>query len=242
MPEENRQVRLHIQDLAGFFVSIPMDRFLLTTKILLAQAYDLALEDVESELRGVFMTVDMSGDTACRRLFRGRYCTSAPKTYVVDMSMFLRAVEVSFKFSLFTVGSQVLEQVRGAPMGSPFSPAICHAVVSLFEHRYFSKCLLNPLAHSRVGWIGRYVDNRLSLLAPTLEQFPEVQAFLHEEVYGPPVMLEYEDGDVFLGFHVRAANLQISFAQPRTTPGNFFIPNQQVTSRRCLVAFDPECT
>ena len=79
-------------------------------------------------------------------------------------------------------------------MGSPFSLSICH--------QYFSRTLFAPIESSNVAWVGRYVDNRLTLLSPLLEKMPPVAAFLHLEAYGPPVLLECEDGDVFLGFHV----------------------------------------
>ena len=42
-------------------------------------------------------------------------------------------------------------------------------------------------------------------------------AFLHEEVYGPLVLLEYEDGDVFLGFDVDLSRMEVRFVQPQAS-------------------------
>ena len=217
LSELDREVTLHNQDWAGFWVSIPLHRFLQDVKLLLCKAYDLRECDLHDGLHGVYVTVDMTNATAPMRLFRGRYCSPATKVYSIRMDLFMMAVELSFKFSLFTVGRQVVQQSRGAPMGSPFSPSVCHAVISLFEHQYFSRILLSPIISSSQCWVGRYVDNRLTLLSPMLEKLPMFAAFLHEEVYVPPILLEYEDGDVFLGFHVDLSRMEVRFVQPRVS-------------------------
>ena len=208
---------LHNQDLAGFFVSIPLPRFLQAVKLLLCKACDLQERDLSEGLHGVYVTVDMTSATAPMRLFKGRYCSPAPKVYSIRMDLFMMAVELSFKFSLFTVGRQVVQQSRGAPMVSPLSPSVCHAVLSLFEHQYLSRMLLSPILTSSQRWVGRYVDNRLTLLSPMLAKLAVFTAFLHEEVYGPPVLLEYEDGDIFLGFHMDLARMETRFVQPQAS-------------------------
>ena len=217
LSELDKEVTLHIQDLAGFFVGIPLPRFLQAVKLLLCKACDLQERDLCEGLHGVYVTVDMTNTTAPMRLFRGRYCSPAPKVCSIRMDLFMMAVELSFKFSPFTVGRQVLQQSRGAPMGSPFSHSVCHAVISLFEHQYFLRMLLSPIQTSSHRWVGRYVANRLTLLSPMLSKLPVFAAFLHEEVYGPPVLLEYEDGDVFLGFYVGLARMEIRFVQPQAS-------------------------
>ena len=215
LSELDKEVALHNQDLTGFFVSIPLPRFLQAVKLLLCKAYDLQERDLCEGLHGVYGTVDMTNTTAPMRLFRGCYCSPAPKVYSIRMDLFMMAVELSFKFSLFTVGRQVAQHRRGAPMA--FSPSVCHAVISLFEHQYFSRMLLSLILTSSQCWVGRYVDSRLTLLSPMLAKLPVFAAFLHEEVYGPPVLLEYEDGDGFLGFHVDLVHMEIRFVQPQAS-------------------------
>ena len=215
LTEFDQSVSLHNQDLAGFFVSIPLNRFLEAVRLLLCKAYDLSDRDLHDGLRGVFMTVDRTNSTAPMRLFRRRCCSPAPKLYSMRMDLFLTAVELSFKFSLFSLGNQVVQQSRGPAMGSPFSPSVFHAVISLFEHQYFSRTLLSPISSSSRAWVGRYVDNRLTLLSPVLAKLPIFAAFLHEEEYGPPAPLEYEDGAIFLGFHVDLPRMEVRFVQPQ---------------------------
>ena len=176
LSELDGEVTLHNQDLAGFFVSIPLHRFLQAFKLLLCKAYDLRECDLREGLHGVYVTVDLTNATTPMRLFRGRYCSP------IRMDLFMMAVELSFKFSLFTVGRQVVRQSRGAPMGSPFSPSVRHAAISFFEHQYFSRVLLSPIMSSGQCWVGRYVDNRLTLLSSMLEKLPVFAAFLHQEI------------------------------------------------------------
>ena len=131
------------QDLSGFFVSIPRERFMITFRILLCRFYDVADEDLDEALKGVVVTVDLVDNPSVMKTIRGRHCLLHDKRTAVPMDLILEAVKVSFKFSLFLVGGQAIQQLRGAPMGSHFSPAACHAAVSLYERLYFSQCLLN---------------------------------------------------------------------------------------------------
>ena len=44
---------MHNQDLSGFFVSIPLERFMTTFRILLRRFYDVADEDLDEAMKGV---------------------------------------------------------------------------------------------------------------------------------------------------------------------------------------------
>ena len=64
----------------------------------------------------------------------------------------------------FSIGTCVFEQIRGSPMCSPLSPALCLMVVALSEevwHRTFESTLTTMNLTSRLL---RYVDNRLCLV------------------------------------------------------------------------------
>ena len=121
---------------------------------------------------------------------------------------------MSLKFTMFTVGGQTIQQLRGAPMGSHFSPAACHAVVSRYEHMYFGHCLLQSAKMPTFGLVVRYVDNRLGWLHRSHDNQLVVQAFLHQDMYIPPIVLEYEDGNVFLVFEVDPIARTVSYVQP----------------------------
>ena len=65
---------LHNQDLAGFFVSIPVIRFQKCLRLLLIRFYALDPDDdLTSQLEGISMTVSISRDLSVMRAFRGRY-------------------------------------------------------------------------------------------------------------------------------------------------------------------------
>ena len=148
------------------------------------------------------------------KTIRGRHCLVHDKHVAVPMRLFLEAVRVSFKFTLFTVGGQTIQQLRGAPMGSHFSPAACHAVVSLYEHMYLGHCLLQSARMPTFGLVVRYVDNRLGLLHHSCDKQTVVRAFLHPDVYIPPIVLEYEEGNIFLGFEVDPVARTVTYVQP----------------------------
>ena len=64
LSELDKEVTLHNQDLAGFFVSIPLSCFLQAVKLLLCSAYDLQERDLWEGLHGVYVTVNMANTTA----------------------------------------------------------------------------------------------------------------------------------------------------------------------------------
>ena len=81
-----------------------------------------------------------------RKAFKGKLCRAGGKDVCIPMALILEAVDCSFKFNMFRVGRHGFEQRMGSPMGSPISPALCHAVVTDFEHRAFSHILHNNAA------------------------------------------------------------------------------------------------
>ena len=156
---------------------------MITFRLLLAKFYGCADEDLENTLHHATITVDLANDLSVMKTIRGRHCLVHDKHVAVPMHLFLEAVRVSFKFTLFTVGGQTIQQLRGAPMGSHFSPAACHAVVSLYEHMYSGHCLLQSARMPTFGLVVRYVDNRLALLHQNCDKQSVVRAFLHPDIY-----------------------------------------------------------
>ena len=233
---DHLEITMHNQDLSGFFVSIPTDRFMITFRILLCRFYDVDDEDLEAALKGVVVTVDLADNLSVMKTIRGRHCLLHDKKMAVPMDLFLEAVQVSFKFTLFVVGGQAIQQLRGAPMGSHFSPAACHAVVSLYEHMYFGRCLLDSVRLPTHGLVVRYVDNRLSLILARNAGSAEVQAFLHPDVYIPPIVLEYEEGNMFLGFQVDTQRLRVLYVQP-TESWKFLHAKSAANTRTLLSSF-----
>ena len=124
LTEMYQSVSLHSQDLAGFSVSIPLNRFLEAVRLLLCKAYDPSDRDLHDGLRGVFMTVDMTNSTSPMRLFRGRYCSPALKVYSIRMDLFLKAVELSFKFPCFLLAIRWYSRVA-VPRWAVRSRSLC---------------------------------------------------------------------------------------------------------------------
>ena len=63
LSELDKEVTLHNQDLDGFFVSIPLHRFLQAVKLQLCKAYDLWECGLREGLHGVYVTVGMTNAT-----------------------------------------------------------------------------------------------------------------------------------------------------------------------------------
>ena len=142
-------------------------------------------------------TGNMTGDVV-----KGRTC----RTLNVTRKIFIRDIELiilmSLKMTQFSIGSSVYEQIRGSPMGSPLSPALCLMVVALSEeiwYRTFADTLASMDLTSRLL---RYVDNRLCLVDPSWHYEPAFANFLHPEFYGKPIILETEPDQEFLGFGI----------------------------------------
>jgi len=62
---------------------------------------------------------------------KGRTCrilNVTRKIYIKDVEPI---IIMSLKMTQFSIGTSVYEQIRGSPMGSPLSPALCLMVVAL---------------------------------------------------------------------------------------------------------------
>ena len=70
-------------------------------------------------------------------MVKGRTC----RTFNVTRKIYIRDIEPIIRASLdmtqFSIGTAVFHQIRGSPMGSPLSPALCLMVVALSEEVWF---------------------------------------------------------------------------------------------------------
>ena len=109
---------------------------------------------------------------------KGRTC----RTLNVTRKIFIRDIEriilMSLKMTQFSIGTRVFEQIRGSPMGSPLSPALCMMVVALSEEIWYKTYRTTLSNMDLTARLLRYVDNRLWLVGPQLglrnllRQFP----------------------------------------------------------------------
>lgn len=143
--------RIYNQDLAGFFTSIDSGRFI--------DSWRMTLHFLSSSMSThpdeIFSVKPTTGNTQ-GDVVKGRTC----RTLNVTRKIYIRDVEsiilMSLAMTTFSIGEAVFEQIRGSPMGSPLSPALCLMVVALAEeiwYRTFSSTLSNlDLASRLSGW------------------------------------------------------------------------------------------
>ena len=67
----------------------------------------------------------------------------------------------------FSIGTSVYEQIRGSPMGSPLSPALCMMVVALSGEIWYKTYRTTLSNMDLTARLLRYVDNRLCLSDPS---------------------------------------------------------------------------
>lgn len=146
---------------------------------------------------------------------KGRTC----RTLNVTRKIYIRDIEsiitMSLQMTQFSIGNKVFEQIRGSPMGSPLSPALCLMVVALSEevwYRTFQTTLATLDLSSRLL---RYVDNRLCLVNRSWLDDPAFTTFLHPMFYGEPIVLETEPDQEFLGFCIEFNPFALRYSPPR---------------------------
>ena len=164
---EHGSLRLYNQDLAGFFTSIDQQRFLGAWSMLL----DLLRPHMNVNDTEVFSVYpgrfNNPTDLIKGRTFRRLNVTR--KILIKDIPSLLTT---ALNMQTFCLGQRCLSQLRGSPMGSPLSPALCAMVVSISEQIWatsFKSVLANH--HLFVRHI-RYVDNRLVLGDPQIQCLP----------------------------------------------------------------------
>ena len=202
--------QLHNQDLAGFFTSIDTDRFVTSWRLTL-HFLSSTMNTQPDELFSVKPSVgNQPGDVV-----KGRTC----RTLNVTRKIYIRDIEpvilASLEMTQFSIGTAVFQQIRGSPMGSPLSPALCLMVVALSEEvwfRTYESQLTNMDLTSRLL---RYVDNRLCLPDPNWIDDPAFKLFLHPDFYGNPIILETEPDQEFLGFILEFDPFTMRYSPPR---------------------------
>ena len=222
--------RIHNQDLAGFFTSIDTDRFIASWRLTLQFLSTLMSTDPDEIISVKATPGNTTGDVV-----KGRTC----RTLNVTRKIFIRDIEriilMSSKMTQFSIGTSVFEQIRGSPMGSPLSPALCMMVVALSEEIWYRTYRTTLTTMDLSARLLRYVDNRLCLADPSWDYEICFANFLHPEFYGHPIILETEPDQEFLGFYrVRAFRTPL---QPpaRRQPGHG--PILRITSSGTTIWF-----
>ena len=122
---------------------------------------------------------------------------------------------MSLKMTQFSIGTSVYEQIRGSPMGSPLSPALCMMVVALSEEIWYRTYQTTLSTMDLSARLLRYVDNRLCLADPSWDYDICFANFLRPEFYGHPIILETEPDQEFLGFCIEFEPFALRYSPPR---------------------------
>ena len=202
--------RIHNQDLAGFFTSIDTDRFIDSWRLTLQFLSTLMSTDPDEIISVKATPGNTTGDVV-----KGRTC----RTLNVTRKIFIRDIEriilMSLKMTQFSIGTSVYEQIRGSPMGSPLSPALCMMVVALSEEIWYRTYRTTLTTMDLSARLLRYVDNRLCLADPSWDYDICFANFLRPEFYGHPIILETEPDQEFLGFCIEFEPFALRYSPPR---------------------------
>ena len=202
--------RIHNQDLAGFFTSIDTDRFIDSWRLTLKFLSSIMSTDPDEIISVIATSGNTTGDVV-----KGRTC----RTLNVTRKIFIRDIEriilMSLKMTQFSIGTSVYEQIRGSPMGSPLSPALCMMVVALSEEIWYQTYHTTLATMDLSARLLRYVDNRLCSADPSWDYEISFTNFLHPEFYGNPIILEMEPDQEFLGFCIEFEPFALRYSPPR---------------------------
>ena len=202
--------RIYNQDLAGFFTSIDTDRFIDSWRLTLK-----FLSSTMSTNPDEIISVKATLGNATGDVVKGRTC----RTLNVTRKIFIRDIEriilMSLRMTQFSIGTSVYEQIRGSPMGSPLSPALCMMVVALSEEIWYQTYHTTLATMDLSARLLRYVDNRLCLADPSWDYEMSFTNFLHPEFYGNPIILETEPDQEFLGFCIEFEPFALRYSPPR---------------------------
>ena len=201
---------IYNQDLAGFFTSIDTDRFIDSWLLTLKFLSPIMSTDPDEIISVKATTGNTTGDVV-----KGRTCRTLNVTRKIFIRDIDRIIRMSLKMTQFSIGTSVYEQIRGSPMGSPLSPALCMMVVALSEEIWYRTYQTTLSTMDLSARLLRYVDNRLCLADPTWSCEIAFTNFLHPEFYGNPIILETEPDQEFLGFCIEFEPFALRYSPPR---------------------------
>ena len=118
------------QDLAGFFTSVDKDRFFAAYSILARWYRD------ENHQHADTFYIDHCQKAPSHRVHRGKSRqkqqeASSGSKLGIHLKDIPRLISAVLLLNYFVVGQTLIEQFRGAPMGSPCSSALCNLVVAV---------------------------------------------------------------------------------------------------------------
>ena len=213
-PEEQFSLHIYNQDLSGFFTSISTDRFLASLHLMTHWYKN------KSPNHATTFTCTHHEPDPTMRVHRGRSRFQKPRRHTIHLNHLPDICQAVLLLNYCMVGNTLLQQTRGAPMGSPASPALCDMVVAECEqswsHTYRNITYNVKHCHTKQFTLSgffatRYVDNRLTLLPTRATHLSHFLQFLSPHFYGAPIFLETEPGLDYLGFTINPSQHAIHY-------------------------------
>ena len=226
---------LYNQDLAGFFTSIDQDRFLGAWSMLL----DFLADHMNVQPDQYFSVYpgksNNPGDVIKGKTFRKLNVTR--KLRIGDIPDLIKA---ALNMQTFCLGPTCVRQLRGSPMGSPLSPALCLMVVSISEQIWAITFKQTLSSHDLFVKHIRYVDSRLLFADRRIDSLAAYQILIHEGFYGKPIILETEPDQEFLGFMLECKPFELIYQGP-TNISQVLSPYSASPPRVLLSGFRSRC-
>ena len=212
-PEE--QFSLHIlQPGPGFFTSISTDRFLASLRLMTYWYKN------KNPNHATTFTCTHHEPDPTMQVHRGRSRFQKPHRHTIHLNHLPDICQAVLLLNYCMVGNTLLQQTRGAPMGSPASPALCDMVVAVCEqswtHTYrnitynVKHCQSKQFTLS--GFFAtRYVDNRLTLLPTCTTHLSHFFTISFTPLLRHPDILRDRTGLDYLGFTINPTQHSIHY-------------------------------
>ena len=194
------------QDLSGFFTSIDKDRFFAPWRLLLTWYRQRQPHSTTTHL-----TVDTLDTSSTTRVYNGRRRRHKPAQRTLWLDDIPEIIQATLDMQIFSVGFRSFRQTRGAPTGSPASPALCLMVIAVAEQIWANTHPTSGPRSFEDTLLLRYVDNRLVVATPRWFSTPAAHIVCDEHFYGGDIVLETEAALDFLGFRLDLECGTISF-------------------------------
>ena len=188
--DESFDIDIYNQDRSGFFTSISTQRFLNSLN-LMTQWYR-----GKNAAHATTFTATHHEPDPTMRVHRGHVRFAKSQRHTIHLIHLPNICKAVLKLNYCLVGNTLLQQIRGAPLGSPASPSLCDMVVAVSEqswtHTYRNltynfKHATSPQFTVSGFYATRYVDNRLSLIPTCTCNSTHFQQFLSPHFYGHPI-------------------------------------------------------
>ena len=195
----------HNDDLVGFFNSVPQDQVCAAVEQLLAEH--------RREHPGLIYSVETQAAVHYNRVFAGKQSYGRTPTTRVIYDI-LDIAKSSFQCMYVQVGTLILRQVHGTAIGSQLSPVLSHICVA--RHEVLWQRIYGQWFASHNIFLERYVDNRFVIFPSPASGHPAapLEALLHADFYGAPIVLEQVGSSEFLGFVIDVGNRAIHCKTP----------------------------